>query len=361
MKKLVITGGHAGTTALATIEAFGDRKDASEWEIHWIGPKYAMEGAKSRSLEIKVLPGMGVSCHPIVSGKIQSKFTRHTIGAILRIPVGFLHAFYLIVKIRPNVILSFGGYAGFPVVFSGWLLGKPVIIHEQIVAAGLGNRLSAPFATKIAVARASSMKYFPKNKVEVVGNPMMKKIAQIGPKLNVPSRPVIYFTGGSRGSRNINKIVEKSLPSLTKKYKVIHQVGELDWRKFKDIKIKNYECFAFVDPMEVYKIYEQCDLVIGRAGANTVSEVLAAGRPAIYIPIAWTRFDEQTKNAEYAERVGMARIIKQDEFGTDRLMDEISSILDDWKSWSKAGKTKAATFDEKAASTLVEMLLGVVR
>jgi len=362
-ERVVLTGGHAGTTAIAVVEAYLEHQNISQRELHWIGPKRPFEGAKHKTLEFEVLPKMNVICHGIVSGKIQSKFTRYTVLAALRIPIGFLHALYLIVKIRPSVVLSFGGYAGVPVVFWAWIFRRPIIIHEQIAAAGLGNRLSAPFANKIAVAREDSKEFFPKKSVVLTGNPILANIAALVPKDRLSDPVTLYVQGGSRGAVRINRVVEKALTDLLTNYRMIHQTGGLDIERFEEIKKKlpkglaaRYECFSFCSPFEIYKVYRVADVVIGRAGANTVAEVLAAGRPAIYIPIPWSIFNEQERNAMYAQKIGVARIVREDELSARKLVSEISKVIHDWKVMSAKGRSQKATFDERAARALVDLV-----
>lgn len=362
-KRIILTGGHAGTTAIATVEAYLGHQDINQRELHWIGPKWAFEGAKHKTFEFEVLPKMGVVCHGIISGKLQSKFTRHTIGAALRIPIGFLHGLWLVLKIRPAVVLSFGGYAGVPVVFWAWVFRRPVIIHEQIAAAGLGNKLSAPYAKKIAVAREDSIEFFPREKVVVTGNPILSSIAKIEPKEKLERPVTLYFQGGSRGAVRINTLLMLALPELLRRYRIIHQTGKLDIGRFKDFKESlprdlkaHYECFSYHSPFEVHKIYQRADIVIGRAGANTVAEVLAAGRPAIYIPIPWSRYNEQERNARYAQKIGVARILTEDRMTVESLGAEIKEVIRDWREMSEKGRSKKAIFDEEAAEKLVGLV-----
>ena len=179
-KRIVLTGGHAATTALSVVEELNLRKDdGMYWEIYWIGAKSAVEGAQVPTLDAAVFPKMGVSFHPIFTGRLQRRLSLWTVPSILKIPVGFFHALALLIKIRPRIILSFGGFAAFPVVLSGWLLRIPIIIHEQTSSAGLANRMSAPFADKVALARKESIKFFSRKKSVVVGNPILAEIAKV--------------------------------------------------------------------------------------------------------------------------------------------------------------------------------------
>lgn len=362
MKKnntILITGGHAGTTALATILELQKKNDTLN--IIWTGAKYAHSGKKKKTLEFNIFPKYKIKCVPLISGKLQSKFTRHTIPMALKLPLGFIHALQILLKTKPKVVLSFGGFAAVPIVFWAWVLRKPVIIHEQTVVLGQANRVTSHFAKIIAVARKSSLKYTKyKNKVKVVGNPILPQIAAVEPKKSLPKRPTIYITGGSRGSQILNIALAESLDTLLKDFDIIHQTGELDFSNFEKFKSKNYTPKAFFDPMKVYKIYEKADIVVGRSGANTVSEILTTGRPAIFIPIPWTKYDEQTKNAALAQNIGLATILPQSELSSKSLVESINQIRKNWKKMVKSAHSRDALYDEEASTKLSEIVLSFI-
>ena len=174
MYKIVITGGHL-TPSLLVIEELQKRDD---WEIFYFGRKYATEGDKSPSLEAKIIPQKGIHFLPLNAGRLQQKFTRYTFIAFLRIPFGFLQAFFYLLKIKPNIVLSFGSYVSVPVVFSAWLLKIPVMVHQQTIVMGKADRINAKYARKIAVSWPESLNNFSKpdcrqikNKVVLTGNP----------------------------------------------------------------------------------------------------------------------------------------------------------------------------------------------
>lgn len=359
--KILLTGGHAATTALATTEELLRRKDKS-WDIYWVGAKYAVEGDRVPTLESKYLPEAGVGFHPIVTGRLQRRFTIWTIPSLLKIPFGFFHALYLILKIKPDIILSFGGFAAFPVVFIGWLLRIPVILHEQTIAVGRANKASSFFATKIAIARKESSSYLPDSKTILVGNPVMTQILEVEPKDKPGSPPTLFVTGGSRGSQTINELVEDTLEKLLEEYKVIHQTGFLDFEKFKKIKgslpktaSDKYEIYPVIDPMQIDGVYKRADIIIARAGANTVSEIITVKRPAILIPIPWSYKNEQIKNAKYVKRFGIARILDQETASGKDLRKEINFVHDNWtKMVEKSAKNESP--DRLASQKLVDLV-----
>lgn len=362
---IVLTGGHAATTAVAVIQEI--KSQGLNWDLTWIGVKNAIEGKKVATLESEVLPKLGVKFIPLITGRIQRRFTVWTIPSIFKIPIGIIQAFYYLVKIRPGAILSFGGFASFPVVVGAKFLGISVVIHEQTSVAGRSNLLSEKFASQIAISRSGSEKYFPPGKCIVTGNPIMKEITKIKPKLKMGEPPTIFVTGGSRGSQRINEVLEKILKKLLSKYRLIHQTGGLDYLKFSEIKQKlpqalrnNYEVFVRVKPLEVHKIYQKCDIVIARAGANTVSEIMMVKRPSILIPLPVSYLDEQTKNAVIARDMGVAKIILQKNLTPEVLYKHIEETIADYPGITEKIKSKKSP-DTGASENLVRILKGYMK
>ncbi|HTK03621.1 MAG TPA: UDP-N-acetylglucosamine--N-acetylmuramyl-(pentapeptide) pyrophosphoryl-undecaprenol N-acetylglucosamine transferase [Alphaproteobacteria bacterium] len=325
--KIVLTGGHAATVGIAVIEELQKRFKDQKVEISWVGSKKAVEGSNATTIEYKIYTDLGVKIYPIDAGKLQTKFTKYTIPSLIKIPLGFIQAFFVLIKLWPKVVLSLGGYASFPVVFWAWVFRIPIILHEQTVVAGRASMAASFFATKIALARIESQKFFPKEKSVVTGNPIMSSILSV-PLSTVHDSPfTILVMGGSRGSEFINEEIIKIVPELIKKYNVIHITGERDFEKYKNYASKNYEVIAFVDPREMYKYYEKANLILSRSGATTVSEILATKRPVILIPLPRTFMDEQVKNAQYALKFGIAKVMAETEVNPESLRIAIENMI----------------------------------
>jgi UDP-N-acetylglucosamine--N-acetylmuramyl-(pentapeptide) pyrophosphoryl-undecaprenol N-acetylglucosamine transferase len=355
MKKVLLTGGHAATTAISVIEELIRRYGKGGIDIAWIGSRFALEGKKIDGLELKAFPGLGVKSYLLNAGRLQRKFTRYTIPSLFKLPVGFIQAIYYIIRIKPDVTLSFGGFAAVPVVFASWLFGIPVLVHEQTSAVGLANKLSQHFAKEILLAREGSTKHFEGKKTEVVGNPVMTQISEVEPKTKIGSPPTIFVMGGSRGSERINDAVFSVLPKLLEKYQVIHLTGESDCKRFEGKKSSNYRCYSFVSPMEIDNLYREADIVISRSGANTVAELMIVKRPAILIPIPWSHLNEQEENARFAQDFGVARILKQEDLSGKRLFSEIEGIIKDWDKIVSKIKSKHSS-DISASAKVVDIL-----
>jgi len=339
MRKIVITGGHL-TPALAVIDELLKR---SGWEIFYIGRKYTAEGDKNLSLESMVIQEKGLWFIPINFGRLQHRFTRYTIPAFLRIPWGFVLAFFHLLKIKPQVILSFGSYVGVPVVLAGWLLGIPIVIHEQTTVVGLGNKINSFFAKKICVSWPETLNQFSKEKTVLTGNPLRLDIFKTNPKilssLNFErGKPLILVTGGNQGSHRINVAIEGILEKLLTKYHVFHQTGHLagfgDFERLeekrnhlpKNLK-DNYHLKKYVSGEEWGTLLDKADLVVSRAGINTITELLVLGKPQLLIPIPWLPGDEQTKNAQMVEKIGLAEILPQDDLLPNNLLKKIEVMM----------------------------------
>ena len=361
-KIVLLTGGHAATPALATVEEI--KKRNLDWQLFWVGPTSAMETQQTATAAEKTLSGYGVTIKKINAGKLLRKGNLPTrLKAYFKIPLGFVPAFSTVASINPDVIVSFGGFAALPVVFSGWLLGKKIIIQEQITGAGLANKLSAPFAKKIAVARTESLEFFPKSKTVLIGNPQVAKFFQVEKKEKMGNPPVVFITGGSSGSQIINTIVASSLKDLLPNYNILHQTGENNLSDMQKVKeslpsslASKYEIFGYVNPNLMASFFEKADIVVSRSGANTVADIVISKKPAILIPIPWSIGDEQRKNALKAKATGLVTIIEQDDLTAARLLEEIANLKDNWQKIIQSVASSDYDLDKDAAAKLVDLV-----
>lgn len=176
MRKLLLTGGHAGSTAYALVKHLKIKHIQNNWEITFVGAESAVLGKMVPTLESVILPKLGVTYLPLKTGRLQMKLTFWGVMSLIQIPLGLIRAFWLVKRIAPEVTLSFGGFVGFPVVLASYLLGIPVIVHEQTAVIGRANLWSLPFARFLAISRDSSRKfipkYFPKDNIFLTGNPI---------------------------------------------------------------------------------------------------------------------------------------------------------------------------------------------
>lgn len=360
--RILLTGGHAGTTGVAVVEELRKLDKTKNSQIYWIGTKTAIEGGKTQTLESQVFPKLGVNFYPITAGKLQTKFTIYTIPSILKIPIGFIQSFIAIIKIKPKVILSFGGFSSFPVVFWGKLFGIPTIIHEQTVAVGRAFLASVPFASRILLGHSESKNYLGNRRTEVVGNPLMSSVLLVKPKASLPKRPTILIIGGSRGSNFLNELTIKIVEGLLVDFNVVHITGETDYEAQLIFKKSldnafgdNYAIYSKVNPQNMKDIYQNVDLVISRSGANTVSELIFIKKPTIFIPLPRTHLDEQVKNAEFAVNYGLGVVLSEKEASASRVLEEIKKLVENWDKINKNLKNKYSP-DIDASKKIAEIV-----
>ena len=264
------------------------------------------------------------------------------------------------------MVVSFGGYAAFPVVVMGWFLRTPVILQEQITGLGFANRISLPFAKLVALSREEGLP-FAKGKGIVTGNPISPDIAKLVRKKKKHKPPAIFIFAGSRGSKQINEYIKLLMPKLLEDFVLYHHTGDLDYKKFSKLKKalptkiqKRYHPMNFIDPSDVPNFYRKSDILIGRAGANTVSELMTVGIPSILIPLTWTNYQEQVLNANNAKKLGFATVMLPDEVTEGLLYKSIIEMSSDWKNRVSSMDYRLADLDIHASEKLVELLSEVV-
>lgn len=358
--KILIIGAHF-TPAVAVIEEL--RKMDPSTKLVYVGRRSTQEGDSTESVESKILPTIGVKFISIITGRLQKNFSIYTIISLLKIPIGFLSAFVILLIEKPDVILSFGGYVGVPVVIVAWLFSIPIIIHEQTLIPGLANKISAFFADKIAISFKESESY-DKSKTILTGNPVRECI-KLAKNQNIKRNlPTILITGGNQGSHIINTTIEKIIEKLTKIANVIHVTGDNKFNDFEGLEQKQndrYNVKKWIGD-EIGEVLAKTDLVICRAGINTLTELAYLSKPALTIPIPYLTGDEQNKNAKFFEKLGLVRILPQSKLSEKSLLENIKYMLknlDDLK--IKAEKAKQVVFTDAGKRIALETLILVNR
>lgn len=345
MLKILLTGAHF-TTAVATAQELQKYNDV---ELVYVGRVTTMEGDQAQSIESKILPSLGIKFIPITTGRLQRSFTPYTIPSLFKIPVGFIQALIIVLQEKPDVVVSFGGYVALPMVICAWLLSIPILIHEQTLVTGLANQISSLFADKIAVSFKQNLKAG--GKYILTGNPI-RQIFKSNQKnigleyknfFNFARRnhlPIIVVTGGNQGSHFINQLVEVSLTSLLKICCIIHQTGDSKYQDFDrlvKLSAPGYLVKKFINE-EMGIVLRSADLVITRAGINTLLELAYLGKPAVTIPIPYLYQDEQTKNAQVFQKLGLTQIIRQEQASSEILEKTIKKSLKNIISLTKSAK-----------------------
>lgn len=340
MKNLYITGGHL-TPALAVIDYL--QKKHTDVNILFIGRKLVRSFPPEPSHEQREVEVRGVAFFPIQAAKYHREHFLLNFLEILSFPISLFSVWQIFHEHRPQVILSFGGYVAFPVCVVGKLFGARIVIHEQTRVAGLANEVIAHIADKIAVSSESSLKFFPKNKTVVTGNPIRESLFREyktpPPWINQDflSAPFIYITGGSQGSQVINHTIATILPRLLATYNVIHQCGAAtDHVYLKELETVRdnlspelhgkYLIREWIEAREVSYLIRHAKFVISRAGANTVEELILAGTPAIFIPLSFAHKNEQEKNARTMVDARASLLIDQKDLLPQTLLSAIKTM-----------------------------------
>jgi len=357
--RIVITGGHL-TPAIAVIKKL---QQSAGWKILFIGRKQTTEGDQSLSVEFQTISQLGVNFVNINAGRLQRWPTRYSLISFLKIPLGFFQSLFYLFRFRPDVILSFGSYVALPVVLSGWLLRIPVITHEQSFSPGLANRLIAPLSKKIAISWPETARFFPAKKVVLTGNPLRPEILSISYKQSaIRHLPAIYITGGSQGAHALNEVVRKALPTLLRKYQLIHQCGPLtryqDYQKLKaqseklkTVLKKRYQLKKWFSSKETADILGQVDLVVSRAGANIITELAFLNKPALLIPLSFGR--EQQENADRIAQTGLVKILSEEKLTPKSFLTAIKEMMENLGEYQKKGQKAKKMIHSQAAGKLI--------
>lgn len=330
--KIVFCGGHH-TSSLPLIDSL---LEELKYELIFIGRRKAFKDDKNDSLEYLDINKRNLKFYDLKTGKFYGKNPLN----LLKILRGFFHAFFILLKERPNLIISFGGYIAVPVVLSGFILRIRIITHEQTVVTGLGNKVIALFANKILLTWPSSQKYFNPKKSEVIGLPLRKALFSNPEKLFEinPNLPTIFITCGKTGSHIINEFILDNLNELLNHFNIIHQAGDYsvtnDYQNLKFVYESvnrrdkgKYHLFKFMFDEEVLSAFKSADFVVSRSGAHTIYEIIHFKKKAILIPIPWVSFNEQYLNAKIAHNLGLGLILEEENLNLDNFMSYTKRIL----------------------------------
>lgn len=352
--KILITGGHV-TPALAVLD------EIKHHDVVFVGRKYALRSEKTESFEYKEITARGIRFINLVTGRLNRSFSLEAIKSLSLIPQGFFRARQIVSAEKPDIVLSFGSYLAVPIAYWAHVDKIPVYTHEQTIQPGLANRLIARWAKKVFISFPQSKQFFPAEKVIQTGNPVRKSILDAADvPFHIPKkRPVIYITGGSLGSHSINLHIEAILKDLKKEFFVIHQTGDTktynDYEHLAKHADEFYMLRKHVNAKELAYIYQESDLVICRAGANTIFELIAVKKPAIFVPLPWSGHDEQRRQAALMKDAGVAAVFEQSRPSME-LLDVIRKMTGELKKYSDFSKLRALSTEDASRRIYEEIL-----
>ena len=322
MKSIVLTGGGTSGHVTPNIALLPGLREKG-WTISYIGSR--------NGIEKQLIENEGIPYHSINTGKLRRYFDLRNFTDIFRVADGLRQALMLLYKLKPDLVFSKGGFVSCPVVWAAWLKKIPVVIHESDMTPGLTNKLSIPFSKKVCYTFPESKQFIPGEKAVFTGLPIRSSLLSgdrsQGKKLCdfKSAKPVVLIIGGSQGSEIINKTVRNALDELLKTFQICHICGSGNI-KSEYSGVAGYHQFEYVNN-ELAHLFAASDIVVSRAGATALFEILALKKPAVLIPLskAASRGD-QILNAGSFEKQGFSKVLPEESFDEASLIRCISEI-----------------------------------
>ena len=350
MKKIILTGGGTAghvTPNLALLPALREE----DFEIHYIG---SYNGIERRLIEAASIPYDGIS-----SGKLRRYFDLKNFSDPLRVLKGYFEARKLMKKYKPDIVFSKGGFVAVPVVLAAKHYKVPVIIHESDMTPGLANKICIPAASKVCCNFPETLKYLPEDKAVLTGSPIREELLH-GDRLAglqyahlSADRPVILIIGGSLGSVTVNQAVRSILPQLLKTYQVIHICGKGNLDESL-IGTEGYVQYEYVDaPLK--HLFAAADVVISRAGANSICELLALRKPNLLIPLsAAASRGDQILNADSFARQGFSKVLKEEDLSDKALSTAVFDLYKNRETYINAMEKSSLSNAVETITSLIE-------
>lgn len=330
-RKIILTGGGTAGHVTPNLALIPGLKELG-YDIEYIGT--------ADGIERKIIEENNIKYHIISSGKLRRYFDLKNFSDPFKVIKGVWQAASIIKKQKPDIVFSKGGFVAVPVVIGASMNKVPVVAHESDITPGLANRLSIPYCNKICVTFPESLEHVKKSKGVLTGTPIRKELFE-GSKLTAlkicnfkESKPILMVIGGSLGSKVINDAVRNNINMLLLKYNIIHICG----KKNLDKKLENrngYVQFEYVDA-ELPHFLAAADLVLSRAGANVLFELLALKKPNILIPLsAKSSRGDQILNAASFEKSGYSMVIQEEQLNDQTLKDKLDELYDNRNKYIK--------------------------
>ncbi len=311
-----------------------------------------------RGLEGSLVEKEGYTLKTIDLASLKGKNWFQKVRALLGVPRSLIQAAGVLRAFRPGWVVGVGGYASGPVVLAAWALGYRTFLQEQNVFPGLSNRILGRFVDRAFISFAESAERFPAGKAVLTGNPVRRRIrAEKGSAAPHPFTLLVF--GGSQGAHRLNQVMGAALPllrDLKGRIRIIHQTGEKDFPEVREAYQREgfeAEVRPFFHDME--RVYGLADLVLCRAGATTLFELMAQGKPAILVPYPYAANDHQTLNAESLVRAGAALRVADRELSPEIVNRHLRELAADPLRLKKMGEQALALARPDAAREIVNL------
>ena len=324
MKKIVMTGGGTAGHVTPNIALF-PRLQELGYEIFYIG--------SYQGIEKTLIEEQGVTYYGISSGKLRRYLDLKNLSDPARVVKGYFQARKLLRQLKPNIVFSKGGFVSVPVILAAKHLKIPTIIHESDLTPGLANKIAIPAASRVCCNFPETLKHLPEGKAVLSGSPIRKELLEGSAQRALAftglsgSKPVLLIVGGSSGSRFINETVRRILPELQKTYDIIHLCGKGNL----DISLNNFPGYVQYEYInkELNDLLALADIVISRAGANAICELLALKKPNILIPLpASASRGDQILNANSFQKQGFSYVLDEETLTDSQLLTAIKTVAE---------------------------------
>ena len=349
MKKIVLTGGGTAghvTPNMALIPELQKRG----YEVHYIG---SYEG-----IEKQLISEMGVKYYGISSGKLRRYIDVKNLSDPFKVLHGYGQARRLLGKIRPDVVFSKGGFVSVPVVVAAKTRRIPCVIHESDMTPGLANKICIPCAVRVCTNFPETLEHLPKEKAVLTGSPIRQELFHGDKAKGLAfcgfdgSKPVLLIIGGSLGAVRVNEAVRAILPSLLEKFDVIHLCG----KGKVDASLQGtagYVQYEYIKK-ELTDLLAAADIMISRAGANAICEILALRKPNILIPLsAAASRGDQILNAASFEKQGYSAVIQEEDITNEKLLTMVNQVYENRDSYVEA-------MEHSQLNNSIEKIVGLI-
>ena len=322
-KKIVFTGGGTAGHVTPNIALF-PFLEKEGYESYYIG---SYNGIEKRLIEDFNVPYYGIS-----TGKLRRYFDLKNFSDPFRVIKGYAQALKILKELKPDIVFSKGGFVSVPVIRAAAALKIPCIIHESDMTPGLANKLCIPVATKVCCNFPETTKYVPSGKAILTGSPIRSELTT-GSKLAAlelcgftANKPVVMIIGGSQGASSVNVMVREALPKLLEDFQVVHICGK-DKVDNLMLTVPGYKQFEYLKS-DLKDVFAMADVVVSRAGANAICELLALKKPNLLIPLQVGSRGDQILNAKSFEEQGFSMVVREDFTDCDILTEKIYELYE---------------------------------
>lgn len=349
MKRIVFTGGGTAGHVTPNIALIARLKEM-DYDIHYIG--------SYNGIEKELIEKIGIPYYGISSGKLRRYFDWKNFTDPFRVLKGFGEARKLLKQLKPDIVFSKGGFVSVPVVVAAKRCKVPAIIHESDMTPGLANRLAISSAVKVCANFPETVRYLPEGKAVLTGTPIRRELFA-GNRLKGlefcgfhANLPVLLVVGGSTGAAAVNEAVRNLLPTLLKRFQVIHLCGKGKTDPTYQ-NVEGYVQYEYISA-ELSDLFAAADVVISRAGANAICELLALRKPMILIPLsAAASRGDQILNAESFEKQGFAYVLPEEQLTNETLLTAVNQVYEQREEYAQ---TMRNSNQADAVETIVRLI-----